>query len=104
MKRPWDAARAYAESKLHVVALAFALSRRWPQVLSNVVDRGCARTRMGGPGAPVDLHTGQRTQAWLAVSDEPAALVADATGIISGRSSRPARPAIQSFRTSSSRN
>jgi len=75
VKRPWDAARAYAESKLHVVALAFALSRRWPQVLSNVVDRGCARTRMGGPGAPVDLHTGQRTQAWLAVSDEPAALV-----------------------------
>ena len=30
---------------------------------------------MGGPGAPVDLHTGQRTQAWLAVSDEPTALV-----------------------------
>ena len=30
---------------------------------------------MGGPGAPVDLHTGQRTQAWLAVSGEPAALV-----------------------------
>lgn len=30
---------------------------------------------MGGPGAPVDLDTGQRTQSWLAVSDEPAALV-----------------------------
>jgi hypothetical protein len=30
---------------------------------------------MGGPGAPVDLETGQRTQAWLAVSDEPAATV-----------------------------
>ena len=37
-KRPWDRARAYAESKLHVVALAFALARRWPQVLSNAVD------------------------------------------------------------------
>jgi NAD(P)-dependent dehydrogenase (short-subunit alcohol dehydrogenase family) len=74
-KRPWDPARAYAESKLHVVALAFALARRWPQVLSNAVDPGWARTKMGGPGAPVDLDTGQRTQTWLAVSDEPAALV-----------------------------
>jgi NAD(P)-dependent dehydrogenase (short-subunit alcohol dehydrogenase family) len=37
-KRPWDRVRAYAESKLHVVALAFALARRWPQVLSNAVD------------------------------------------------------------------
>jgi NAD(P)-dependent dehydrogenase (short-subunit alcohol dehydrogenase family) len=74
-KRPWDAGRAYAESKLHVVALAFALARRWPQVLSNAVDPGWARTRMGGPGAPVDIDTGQRTQTWLAVSNEPAAKV-----------------------------
>jgi len=74
-KRPWDPAKAYAESKLHVVALAFALARRWPQVLSNAVDPGWARTKMGGPGAPVDLDTGQRTQTWLAVSDEPAAII-----------------------------
>jgi NAD(P)-dependent dehydrogenase (short-subunit alcohol dehydrogenase family) len=70
-KRTWDPAKAYAESKLHVVALA----GRWPQVLSNAVDPGWARTRMGGPGAPVDLDTGQRTQAWLAVSDNPASMV-----------------------------
>jgi NAD(P)-dependent dehydrogenase (short-subunit alcohol dehydrogenase family) len=74
-KRPWDTAKAYAESKLHVVALAFALARRWPNVMSNAVDPGWVRTRMGGPGAPVDLDTGQRTQSWLAVSNEPAALV-----------------------------
>jgi NAD(P)-dependent dehydrogenase (short-subunit alcohol dehydrogenase family) len=74
-RRPWEAGRAYAESKLFVVALAFALARRWPNVLSNAVDPGWARTRMGGPGAPVDLETGARTQAWLAVSDRPAALV-----------------------------
>jgi NAD(P)-dependent dehydrogenase (short-subunit alcohol dehydrogenase family) len=73
-KRAWDSAKAYAESKLHVVALAFALARRWPQVLSNAVDPGWVRTRMGGSGAPVDLDTGQRTQTWLAVSDDPAAL------------------------------
>ena len=74
-KRPWDSARAYAESKLHVAALASALARRWPEVLSNAVDPGWARTRMGGPSAPVDIETGQRTQTWLAVSDEPAAVV-----------------------------
>ena len=74
-KRAWDPARAYAESKLHAVALAFAVARRWPDVLANAVDPGWVRTRMGGPGAPVDLETGQRTQAWLAVSDDPAARV-----------------------------
>lgn len=74
-KRPWDSAKAYAESKLHVVALAFALARRWPNVLSNAVDPGWVRTKMGGAGAPVDIDTGQRTQTWLAVSQEPAALV-----------------------------
>lgn len=73
--RRWDSARAYGESKLYVVALAFALARRWPDVLSNAVDPGWARTRMGGPSAPVDIDTGQKTQSWLAVSSEPAAMV-----------------------------
>src|SRR5204863_9343522 len=74
-QRTWDPAKAYAESKLHTVALAYALARRWPNVLSNAVDPGWVRTKMGGPGAPVDLETGQRTQAWLAVSDAPEARV-----------------------------
>lgn len=74
-KRRWDSARAYAESKLHVVALALALARRWPEVLSNSVDPGWVRTKMGGAGAPVDLNTGQRTQTWLAASDDSTALV-----------------------------
>jgi len=74
-RRRWDGGRAYAESKLHVVALACALSRRWPEVFSNAVDPGWVRTRMGGAGAPVDLNRGQRTQTWLAVSDDAAALV-----------------------------
>jgi NAD(P)-dependent dehydrogenase (short-subunit alcohol dehydrogenase family) len=75
LKRRWDPARAYAESKLYVVALAFAVARRWPGVLSNAVDPGWARTKMGGALAPVSLDTGQRTQSWLAVSKEPAAMV-----------------------------
>jgi hypothetical protein len=30
---------------------------------------------MGGPDAPVDLATGQRTQSWLAASNDAAAMV-----------------------------
>ena len=73
--RRWDPAKAYAESKLHVAAIAAALARRWPAVLSNAVDPGWVRTRMGGASAPVDLDTGQRTQSWLAVSDDVQAKV-----------------------------
>jgi hypothetical protein len=40
-------------------------------MLSNAVDPGWVPTRMGGPGAPDDLQLGHRTQAWLAVSDDP---------------------------------
>jgi hypothetical protein len=64
-KRTWDPAKAYAESKLQVVALAFVVARLWPQALSNAVDPGWVRTKMGGSAAPVDLDTGQRTQTWL---------------------------------------
>jgi NAD(P)-dependent dehydrogenase (short-subunit alcohol dehydrogenase family) len=74
-KRPWNSARAYGESKLYLVALAFAIARRWPDVLSNAVDPGWARTRMGGAAAPVDIDTGQRTQTWLSVSNDPTAMV-----------------------------
>jgi len=35
-------------------------------------------TKMGGPGAPDDLAQGSVTQAWLAVSDDPDALVSGA--------------------------
>ncbi len=32
-------------------------------------------TKMGGPGAPDNLDAAHRTQVWLAVSDDPAAMV-----------------------------
>jgi NAD(P)-dependent dehydrogenase (short-subunit alcohol dehydrogenase family) len=75
VERRWDTSRAYSESKLYVTALAFAIARRWPKVLSNVVDPGWVPTKMGGPGAPDDLEQGHLTQTWLAVSDESAVKV-----------------------------
>lgn len=75
IERRWDATKAYSESKLYVAALALAIARRWPNVLSNVVDPGWVPTKMGGPGAPDDLEMGHRTQTWLAVSDDSAATV-----------------------------
>ena len=74
-RRRWNAGRAYSESKLYLVALAFALARDWPQVLSNAVDPGWVPTKMGGPGATDDLEEGHLTQTWLAVSQDPAAKV-----------------------------
>jgi NAD(P)-dependent dehydrogenase (short-subunit alcohol dehydrogenase family) len=74
----WSGRRAtgsYSDSKLLVTALAAAVARLWPDVLSNAVDPGWVPTRMGGPGAPDDLQLGHHTQTWLATSDEPAARV-----------------------------
>lgn len=74
-RRSWDAAKAYAESKLHVAAIAAALARKWPATICSAVDPGWVRTRMGGQAAPVDLDTGQRTQSWLAVTEDAEAKV-----------------------------
>jgi NAD(P)-dependent dehydrogenase (short-subunit alcohol dehydrogenase family) len=73
--RRWSSTQAYSESKLYVTALAFAVGRCWSDVLSNAVDPGWVATKMGGPGAPDDFEKGYLTQTWLAVSDEPAAMV-----------------------------
>ena len=73
--RRWNAMQAYSDSKLFDVVLAFALARHWPSVLSNALEPGWVPTKMGGPGAPDDLSLAPVTQAWLAVSAEPAATV-----------------------------
>src|SRR6266478_4993040 len=73
--RPWSGSSAYADSKLHDLILAFAVARRWPDVLSNALEPGWVATRMGGVGAPDDLDAAHRTQIWLAASKDPAALV-----------------------------
>jgi NAD(P)-dependent dehydrogenase (short-subunit alcohol dehydrogenase family) len=74
-ERRWDSSTAYSESKLFVVALAFAAARHWSDVLSNAVDPGWVPTKMGGPGAPDDLTQGHLTQTWLAVSDDAEAKI-----------------------------
>jgi len=73
--RRWNGGQAYADSKFQDLLLAFAVARHWPAVLSNAVTPGWVPTRMGGPEAPDDLELGHLTQAWLAVSGEPAARV-----------------------------
>jgi NAD(P)-dependent dehydrogenase (short-subunit alcohol dehydrogenase family) len=74
-RRPWNGSQAYADSKLLDVMLAFAVARHWPTVLANALEPGWVPTKMGGRGAPDDLSLGAVTQAWLAVSDDPAATV-----------------------------
>ncbi len=74
-QRAWQGQQAYSDTKLHDVLLAFAVARRWPDVLSNGVEPGWVATKMGGPGAPDDLDSAHRTQVWLAVSDDRMATV-----------------------------
>ena len=73
--RPWSGSSAYADSKLHDVILAFAVARKWPDVLSNALEPGWVATKMGGPGAPDDIDAGAETQVWLATSNDAEAMV-----------------------------
>jgi len=66
---------SYSDSKLHVVLLTKAVTRKWPDVYANAVDPGWVPTKMGGPGAPGDLEKGYETQVWLAVSNDEKAKV-----------------------------
>ena len=58
---PGDGMKAYSDSKLCDVLLAFAVARLWPSTLSNAVDPGWIRTRLGGRGAPAGLARGRHT-------------------------------------------
>jgi NAD(P)-dependent dehydrogenase (short-subunit alcohol dehydrogenase family) len=89
--RRWDGAQAYSDSKLLDIALAFAVARRWPATLSNALEPGWVPTRMGGAGAPDDIALAPVTQAWLAVSDDPAAT--GTAGYFYHQRPRPVHPA-----------
>lgn len=73
--RKWDGMAAYSDSKLHNLILAFAVARKWPDVLSNALEPGWVPTKMGGPGAPDSLEEGAKTQVWLAAGRDKEALV-----------------------------
>lgn len=73
--RPWNGMQAYSDTKLHDVLLAFAVARRWTDVLSNALEPGWVKTKMGGPSAADDLDLGHRTQVWLAVGEDREATV-----------------------------
>jgi len=47
-RRPWQGTAAYSDSKLHDALLAFAIARRWPQVLSNALEPGGSRPKWAG--------------------------------------------------------
>lgn len=66
---------SYSDSKFHMVLLAKAIGRKWPEVYSNAVDPGWVPTKMGGSGASDDLDKGYETQVWLAASDDEKAKV-----------------------------
>lgn len=65
----------YSDSKLHLTTLTKGVARLFPNVFSNAVDPGWVPTKMGGKSATDDLDKGYETQAWLAVTSEPEAMV-----------------------------
>ena len=89
-RRAWSSSSAYAESKLCDVLLAFAVARRWTNVLSNALEPGWVPTKMGGPSAPDDLVQGCLTQVWLATSED--ALAQSTGGYFYHQRPRPPSP------------
>lgn len=65
----------YSDTKLHVILLAKAISRKWPGVFANAVNPGWVPTKMGGAFASDDLQKGAETQVWLATSNDEEAMV-----------------------------
>jgi NAD(P)-dependent dehydrogenase (short-subunit alcohol dehydrogenase family) len=63
--KPWDGRQAYSDSKLHDVALAWAVARRWPGVYSNAVDRaGSARGSAGRTRSTICRSAPTRRCGW----------------------------------------
>lgn len=66
---------SYSDSKLYVVLLCMAVAHKWRGVYANAVNPGWVPTKMGGRGAPDDLHKGYETQCWLATGNDSQARV-----------------------------
>ena len=72
-RRHWSGAPAYAEEQAARRAAGLRCGTALADVLANALEPGWVPTRMGGAGAPDDMDQAHRTQAWLAVSDDPSA-------------------------------
>lgn len=68
--RRWNGMKAYAESKLYLLLLATELHEWHPEIAVNSVHPGWARTRLGGPKAPLAPEEAIDTQVWLATHDD----------------------------------
>lgn len=78
-RQGWTTPAAYADSKLAGTAIVFALGRRRPDVLATAAHPGWVQTKMSaGSAAPLSIEQGADTPTWLAVSDDPEALVSGA--------------------------
>ncbi|MGI5240540.1 SDR family NAD(P)-dependent oxidoreductase [Dactylosporangium sp. CA-139066] len=73
--RAWNGTEVYCTSKLLDLMLAVAIARRWPGTLSNAVDPGWVRTKMGGNAAPTSPDDAARVQVRLAAGTDPDVLV-----------------------------
>ena len=60
----------YSDSKLYLLLLAMAVTKKWTDVYANTVNPGWVPTKMGGSSAPDDLKKGVESQVWLAVSND----------------------------------
>jgi len=65
----------YSDSKLYVLMLCMAVTRKWKDIYANAANPGWVPTKMGGRGAPDDLTKGFATQVWLAASNDEKAKV-----------------------------
>jgi NAD(P)-dependent dehydrogenase (short-subunit alcohol dehydrogenase family) len=57
-RRRWNRSQAYSDSKLLDTALAFALARRWPDVLSNAVSPAGWLPKWAVPAPPMTCRSG----------------------------------------------
>ncbi|GGM30330.1 SDR family NAD(P)-dependent oxidoreductase [Dactylosporangium sucinum] len=78
LSQSWTAGAAYANAKLALTALAFAVARRRPDLRCNAVHPGWIRTKMSDYSAPFGVARGAETPVWLATSFQPAAVVTGA--------------------------
>lgn len=60
----------YSDSKLQVLVMSKAVSRKWRDVKVNAVNPGWVATKMGKSGAPDDLRLSYGTLVWLAEGTE----------------------------------